>query len=108
MLTRTRPSSQTYQVGTDTGWPSGRTVAITAGLGWARNWSIFAGTGGLAIGAPLLAPRAGLDLRVGTILAGPGDDGRPGRGGGRAGGRATEQGAGWRRTAPGRRRRSGM
>src|SRR4051794_4954288 len=37
MLTSTRPSSSTrYQVATLTGWPSGRTTAITAGFGSTR------------------------------------------------------------------------
>jgi hypothetical protein len=33
MFSRTRPSSQSYQVGTVCGEPSGRTVPTTAGLG---------------------------------------------------------------------------
>src|SRR5215208_4821966 len=32
MLTRIRSPSRRYHVATDTGWPSGRTVLITAGL----------------------------------------------------------------------------
>src|SRR5579884_426916 len=63
MLSRTRPSSQSYQVAAVCGVPSGRTVPTTAGLGRARKASSSGGTGrrgttaSLACaGGPLLGP----------------------------------------------------
>src|SRR6266508_1127629 len=50
MFTSTRPSSQSYHVGTVCGEPSGRSVATTAGLGRERNSSISGGTGTCGIG----------------------------------------------------------
>ena len=46
MFTSTRPSSQSYHVATVTGDPSGRTVPMTAGFGFARKASSSGGTGG--------------------------------------------------------------
>jgi hypothetical protein len=46
MFRRIRPSTQSYQVATECGEPSGRTVATTAGFGCFRNSSISGGTGG--------------------------------------------------------------
>ena len=45
MFRRTRPSSQSYQVGAVCGEPSGRSVATTAGFGLRRNSSMSGGTG---------------------------------------------------------------
>src|SRR5713101_3205175 len=45
MFSRTLPSSQSYQVGTECGDPSGRRVATTAGLGRDKNSSTSSGTG---------------------------------------------------------------
>src|SRR5829696_3935883 len=52
MFTSARPSCQSYQVATVCGEPSGRSVAITAGLGRRRNSSISGGTGGSGIARP--------------------------------------------------------
>src|SRR5436853_3414478 len=45
MFSSTRPSSQSYQVAAVCGEPSGRSVATTAGFGFARNSSSSGGTG---------------------------------------------------------------
>src|SRR6476619_6789100 len=45
MFSSTRPSSQSHQVGTVCGDPSGRSVAMTAGFGRDRNSSTSGGTG---------------------------------------------------------------
>src|SRR5205814_1821992 len=45
MFSRTSPSSQSYQVATLCGDPSGRSVATTAGFGRRRNSSTSGGTG---------------------------------------------------------------
>src|SRR5436309_15588119 len=45
MFSRTRPSSQSYQVAAVCGEPSGRTVATTAGFGRARNSEMSCGMG---------------------------------------------------------------
>ena len=47
MFTSTRPSSQRYQVGTDTGWPSGRTETITLGFGLREQFLDVVGQRGL-------------------------------------------------------------
>src|ERR1700674_2135403 len=44
MLTRISPSCQSYHVATVIGKPSGRMQAMTAGLGFLRNSSTFAGS----------------------------------------------------------------
>src|SRR5436305_752331 len=62
MLSRMRPSSQSYQVAAVCGEPSGRTVATTAGFGRARNSETSCGTG--ARGTPLRR----LALLVGPAL----------------------------------------
>src|SRR5213596_2932155 len=51
MFRSTRPSSQSYQVGTLCGEPSGRSVATTAGFGRRRNSSTSGGTGTLGTSA---------------------------------------------------------
>src|SRR5579884_1415096 len=53
MLSRMRPSSQSYQVAALCGVPFGLTVATTAGFASARNASISGGTGARGIGASL-------------------------------------------------------
>src|SRR5437764_14641594 len=52
MLTRIRPLSHRYQVATETGCPSGRTVAIVDWFGLARSLLISSGTGGFGTDAP--------------------------------------------------------
>src|SRR5436853_3075528 len=54
MFRSTRPSSQSYQVGTLCGEPSGRSVATTAGFGRRRNSSTSGGTGTLGTSARAL------------------------------------------------------
>src|SRR5262245_50087178 len=54
MLTRIWPFSHRYQVATDTGWPSGRTVAITASFGLASMSLTWSGSGGLGTGDSLV------------------------------------------------------
>ena len=45
MFRRMSPSTQSYQVATEWGEPSARSVATTAGFGSRRNASISGGTG---------------------------------------------------------------
>src|ERR1700691_2143669 len=52
MFTSTRPSSQRYQVAVDTGWPSRRSVAMTAGLGLRSMTTAASGSGGFDMGPP--------------------------------------------------------
>src|ERR1700689_971244 len=52
MLTSTRPSSQRYQVAVDTGWPSRRSVVMTAGLGLRSMATAASGRGGFDTGPP--------------------------------------------------------
>src|SRR5262245_54767782 len=52
MFTRTRPSSQSYQVATAWGEPSGPSVAMTAGFGRRRNAWTAGVTGGSGIARP--------------------------------------------------------
>src|ERR687888_285369 len=72
MFSSTRPSSQSYHVAAVCGEPSGRSVAITAAFGCARNSSTSAGTGtlgtrgsfrGFALFGPALQSRVGLPER---------------------------------------------
>src|ERR671937_1006198 len=72
MFSRTRPSSQSYHVAAVCGEPSGRSVAITAAFGCARNSSTSSGTGtlgtrgslrGCALLGPALEPRVRLPER---------------------------------------------
>src|SRR4051812_15760994 len=49
-----RSESSRYQVGTETGCPSGRTVLIVACQGLASSSATAAGTGGLGTGTPLV------------------------------------------------------
>src|SRR4051794_20340778 len=50
MFTSTRPFSQRYQVGTDTGWPSGRIEVTTLGFGLASRAWRSSGSGGWGTG----------------------------------------------------------
>ena len=68
MLSRTRPSSQSYQVAAVCGPPPGRRLAMTAGFGSRRKRSTSGGTGTggmwrsrLAVGTPPGCPTAGLN-----------------------------------------------
>src|SRR5579885_1612743 len=71
MFSRTRPSSQSYQVAAVCGFPAGLTVPTTAGLGRARKASSSGGTGrrgttaSLArAGGPLLGPALEAGVRL--------------------------------------------
>ena len=72
MLTRRRPSSQSYQVATAYGAPSERTVAITAEFGFLRNSTTSAGSGAGGIGAVYVAdyfrPPPELNVAEGVYL----------------------------------------
>src|SRR5690348_1198942 len=77
MFTSTRPSSQTYQVATVLGLPSGATVPMTDGFGLRRTASSSSGSGGLGM---VLGPtRSARGDRAGgrqVDLDGVGDVGR--------------------------------
>src|SRR5579884_4419828 len=71
MFSRTRPSSQSYQVAAVCGFPAGLTVPTTAGLGRARKASSSGGTGGRGTaaslaraGGPLLGPALEAGVRL--------------------------------------------
>src|SRR5438874_4027879 len=73
MLTRIRSPSQSYHVAAVCGEPSGRTVAITAGLAFRSIASTSGGSGGFGTLLSLLAPIAAepeirLDDRRGTEI----------------------------------------
>jgi hypothetical protein len=49
MFTSTRPSFHRYQVAVDTGWPSRRSVVMTAGLGLRSMATAVSGSGGFGM-----------------------------------------------------------
>src|SRR4051794_20787262 len=57
MFTSSRSPSSRYQVATETGWPSSRTVVMTAGFGCASRSRTLSGKGSLGTVAPRMSVR---------------------------------------------------